>query len=87
MSISLPKTKTPVFRRWWALAAVLLAAVATGGCKEQKRTEIIVGLATDLMAPTPLAAVTSANVPSPRFRKRTFLLTPATKRSVNPSLS
>ena len=57
MSISLPKTKTPVFRRWWALAAVLLAAVATGGCKEQKRTEIIVGLATDLMAPTPLASV------------------------------
>jgi len=57
MSMSMSLSKPPLSRRWWALAAVVAAAVASGGCKEQKRTEIIVGLATDLMAPTPLASV------------------------------
>ena len=39
------------------LALALACLVSAGACSEKKRTEIIVGLATDLAAPTPLKQV------------------------------
>lgn len=42
--------------RLLALGAALLLA-AGGACSEKKRTEIVIGLATDLTAPTPLRSV------------------------------
>src|SRR3569832_781742 len=44
-----------VWRFQFAFALACLAAAA--GCSEKKRTEIVVGLATDLAAPTPLGKV------------------------------
>jgi hypothetical protein len=46
------------WRPWLALAGVVaLVGTAGTGCGQKKRTEIIVGLATDLTAPTPLRSV------------------------------
>lgn len=40
-----------------AVYVAVLASIAAAGCSEKKRTEVVVGLATDLDAPSPLSVV------------------------------
>ena len=44
-------------RRLFALGAALVWITAGAGCGEKKRTEIILGIATDLDAPSPLRSI------------------------------
>jgi len=55
MSMRMTARVAPAFR--YLLAVAGIGAMALGGCKQTNRTEIVVGVATDLKAPAPLYQV------------------------------